>query len=287
MRLLDGKIARDYYISHIREEIKNATPPPHITIILVGNHAPSQTYVNIKIKTAQKAGFQTKLIQFDAEVTQKELIATITEVQEKTDGLIVQLPLPKHIDESKVIDAISPNKDIDGFHPLNFGRMALGQKAFRPATAYGIAKLMQYYNIPTKGKHIVVIGRSDIVGKPIAIMLGNEFDIGRGTVTSCQIHTPPALLKQLTLSADIIIVAVGKPGFLTSDMVSEGVVVIDVGINRLDNGKLVGDVDFENVAPKCSCITPVPGGVGPMTIAGIIINTYLSYNNEINYNLKF
>lgn len=287
MKLLKGNIARDYYISNIRKEIENAEVKPHLTIILVGNHAPSEIYVNIKIKTAKKAGFDTELIRFEANVTQTKLLKTIETCQKNTDGLIVQLPLPNHIDEEIIINAISPNKDIDGFHPLNFGRMALGQKAFRPATAYGICKMMQYYKIPTKGKHIVVIGRSDIVGKPIAIMLGNEFDIGRGTVTSCQIHTPPELLKKACLNSDIIIVAVGKPNFLTADMVPDGAVVIDVGTNRLENGKLAGDVDFEKVAPKCSYITPVPGGIGPMTIAGIIINTYLSYNNEINYDLKF
>jgi methylenetetrahydrofolate dehydrogenase (NADP+)/methenyltetrahydrofolate cyclohydrolase len=190
--------------------------------------------------------------------------------------------VPKHIDQQNIINAIAPEKDIDGFHPTNFGRMTLGQKAFRPATAYGICKLLQFYDIPIKGKHCVVIGRSNIVGKPISIMLSNDFDIGNATVTLTHIETPRELLLDETRRADIVIVAVGIPGFVTEDMVKPGVVLIDVGINRLENGKLVGDVDFENVAKKCSWITPVPGGVGRMTVAALMINTLMAYQNNFD-----
>ena len=194
----------------------------------------------------------------------------------------MQLPLPKQISAQHVINAIAPEKDIDGFHPTNFGRMALGQKAFRPATAYGICKLLQFYQVPVAGKHCVVIGRSNIVGKPISIMLSNDFDIGNATVTLTHIETPRELLLKETRRADIVIVAVGIPGFLTADMVKDGVTLIDVGINRLENGKLVGDVDFIAVAPKCSWITPVPGGVGRMTVAALMINTLMAYQNNFD-----
>jgi methylenetetrahydrofolate dehydrogenase (NADP+)/methenyltetrahydrofolate cyclohydrolase len=190
--------------------------------------------------------------------------------------------LPKQINQQHVINAISPEKDIDGFHPTNFGRMTLGQKAYRPATAYGICKLLQHYGIPVRGKHCVVIGRSNIVGKPISIMLSNDFDIGNATVTLTHIETPRELLLDETRRADIVIVAVGIPGFVTEEMVKEGVVLIDVGINRLESGKIVGDVDFEGVAPKCSWITPVPGGVGRMTVAALMINTLTAYQNNFD-----
>ena len=181
-----------------------------------------------------------------------------------------------------IFNAIDPVKDIDGFHPTNFGRMTLGQKAFRPATAYGICKLLQFYEIPIKGKHCVVIGRSNIVGKPISIMLSNDFEIGNATVTLTHIETPRELLLDETRRADIIVVAVGIPGFITEDMVKEGVVMIDVGINRLENGKLVGDVDFDGVSEKCSWITPVPGGVGRMTVAALMVNTLMAYQNNFD-----
>ena len=210
------------------------------------------------------------------------MIDRIREVNDDptTDGVIVQLPLPGQINQQHIINAISPEKDIDGFHPTNFGRMTLGQKAYRPATAYGICKLLQYYGVPVRGKHCVVIGRSNIVGKPISIMLSNDFDIGNATVTLTHIETPRELLLDETRRADIVIVAVGIPGFVTADMVKEGVVLIDVGINRLENGKLVGDVDFAGVSPKCSWITPVPGGVGRMTVAALMINTLTAFQNN-------
>jgi methylenetetrahydrofolate dehydrogenase (NADP+)/methenyltetrahydrofolate cyclohydrolase len=214
------------------------------------------------------------VIRFGDQITAFELVEEVKRLNKSYyDGFIVQLPLPKHIKADAIINEISAYKDIDGFHPLNFGKMALGQKSMRPATAYGILKLIEYYKIDTSGKHIVVIGRSNIVGKPISIMLGNDFNIGRATVTSCDINTPKSLLDEECKKADIVIVAVGKPGLVTADMIKEGSVVIDVGIYKLESGKLVGDCDFEEVRKKASWITPVPGGVGPMTISGLILNT--------------
>lgn len=284
MNILDGKKTSELLISQIKDKILEENLDITMSIILVGNNPASETYVKYKIKAADKAGIKTNLIKFDSDISEEIILNKIQELNNSdTTGIIVQLPLPPHINDNKIIESILPEKDIDGFHPINFGRMALGKKALRPATPYGICKLLQHYKIETKGKHIVIIGRSNIVGKPLAVMLGNEFDIGKGTVTSCQIHTPKELLKQQCLNADIIIVAVGKMNILTEDMVKENAIVIDVGINRNSEGKIVGDVDFENVSKKCSYITPVPGGVGPMTIAGLIINTYIAAKKEINY----
>jgi len=288
MNLLDGKKCAESLIADIGRKVagyvEGGLRKPHMTVILVGEHAPSESYVKSKITTSGLAGFESSLIRLPETIREKELLARIAEINDDptTDGLIVQLPLPKHINSQNVINAIDPSKDIDGFHPANFGRMTLGQKAFRPATAYGICKLLQYYGIPIKGKHCVVIGRSNIVGKPISIMLSNDFDIGNATVTLTHIETPRELLLDETTRADIVIVAVGIPGFITPDMVKEGVVLIDVGINRLESGKIVGDVDFPAVAPKCSWITPVPGGVGRMTVAALMINTLNAYQNNFN-----
>jgi methylenetetrahydrofolate dehydrogenase (NADP+)/methenyltetrahydrofolate cyclohydrolase len=246
-----------------------------MAIVLVGNNPASESYVKGKTKACEKAGINYSVIKFTEKITAFELLEEVKRLNKSSyDGFIVQLPLPDHIKADSIINEISAYKDIDGFHPLNFGKMALGQKAMRPATAYGILKLIEHYQIDTTGKHVVVIGRSNIVGKPISIMLGNDFNIGRATVTSCDINTPKELLIEETKKADIVIVAVGKPGLLTSDMVKEGVVVIDVGINRLQSGKLVGDCEFDAISEKASWITPVPGGVGPMTISGLILNTY-------------
>lgn len=286
MKLLDGKICADHLVADISGKVAGYTAAghrkPHMTIILAGSHAPSESYVKSKIAACRKAGFDGELVRLPGEVTEAELLARIRDINEDpgTDGLIVQLPAPEHIDKQNIINAISPEKDIDGFHPANFGRMTLGQKAFRPATAYGICKLLQFYEIPVKGKHCVVIGRSNIVGKPISIMLSNDFDIGNATVTLTHIETPRELLLDETRRADIVIVAVGSPGFITEDMVKEGVVLIDVGINRLEDGRIVGDVDFEKVSEKCSWVTPVPGGVGRMTVAALMINTLLAYQNK-------
>lgn len=288
MNLLDGKRCAESLVSDIAKKVagyaESGLRKPHMTIILVGEHAPSESYVKSKVASCALAGFESNLIRFPETMREAELLAAIAEINgdQTTDGLIVQLPLPRHINQQHVINAISPEKDIDGFHPTNFGRMTLGQKAFRPATAYGICKLLQFYEVPVKGKHCVVIGRSNIVGKPISIMLSNDFDIGNATVTLTHIETPRELLLDETRRGDIVIVAVGIPGFVTPDMVKEGVVLIDVGINRLESGKIVGDVAFADVAPKCSWITPVPGGVGRMTVAALMINTLMAYQNNFD-----
>ena len=246
-----------------------------MAVVLVGNNPASESYVKGKLKACDKAGINHTLIRFDESITAFDLLEEVKKLNKSSyDGFIVQLPLPSHIKPDSIINEISAYKDIDGFHPLNFGKMALGQKAMRPATAYGILKLIEHYQIDTTGKHVVVIGRSNIVGKPISIMLGNDFNIGRATVTSCDINTPKSLLNEECQKADIVIVAVGKPCLVTADMIKEGAVVIDVGINKLDTGKLVGDCDFGAIAEKASWVTPVPGGVGPMTISGLILNTY-------------
>lgn len=288
MHILDGKKCAESLIADIAKKVagyvESGLRKPHMTIIHVGEHPPSESYVKSKITTSGLAGFESNLIRFPETVREGELIDSIREVNDDptTDGLIVQLPLPKQINQQHIINAISPEKDIDGFHPANFGRMTLGQKAYRPATAYGICKLLQFYGVTVRGKHCVVIGRSNIVGKPISIMLSNDFDIGNATVTLTHIETPRELLLDETRRADIVIVAVGIPGFITAEMVKEGVVLIDVGINRLESGKIVGDVDFAGVEAKCSWITPVPGGVGRMTVAALMINTLTAYQNNFN-----
>jgi methylenetetrahydrofolate dehydrogenase (NADP+)/methenyltetrahydrofolate cyclohydrolase len=296
MNILDGKLVSneiltgvkekiDYHISQSNDKIGYTISKPSMAIVLVGNNPASESYVKGKLKACDKAGINHTLIRFDESITAFDLLEEVKKLNKSSyDGFIVQLPLPPHIKPDAIINEISAYKDIDGFHPLNFGKMALGQKSMRPATAYGILKLIEYYNIDTKGKHVVVIGRSNIVGKPISIMLGNDFNVGRATVTSCDINTPKELLIEETKKADIVIVAVGKPGLVTSDMVKEGVVMIDVGINKLESGKLVGDCDFEEISKKASWITPVPGGVGPMTISGLILNTYEAWKmkNFIN-----
>lgn len=279
MKILDGKGVSNIILSKLKDDINNhierGMSRPSMAILLVGNNPASESYVKGKLKACDKAGINAELFRYDTSISSYELLQEVKKFNKsKFDGFIVQFPLPEHIDKNSIINEISAYKDIDGFHPLNFGRMALGQKSMRPATPYGITKLIEHYGIETKGKHVVVIGRSNIVGKPIFIMLGNDFNVGRATVTSCDINTPRTLLIEQTKKADIVIVAVGKPNLLTEDMIKEGAVVIDVGINRLESGKLVGDCDFENVSKKASWITPVPGGVGPMTIAGLILNTY-------------
>lgn len=293
MNILDGKMVSDKILSGIRTEIEHSIknikektgcdiPRPSMAIVIVGSNAASETYVCAKMKACDKAGIDSKLIRLDESISDSDLLKEVRRLNNSTfDGFIVQLPLPKHISESSIINEIDPEKDIDGFHPINFGKMAIGQKSMRPATPYGILKLMQHYELETKGKHVVVIGRSNIVGKPISIMLGNDFNIGRSTVTSCDINTPKELLINQTKIADIIIVAVGKQNILTEEMVKDGVVVIDVGINRTGEGKLIGDVDFENISKKAGWITPVPGGVGPMTIAALMLNTYESWNSKL------
>lgn len=278
MKILDGKMVSEKILGEIKLELQGELGKPSMCIVMVGNNPASETYVKFKLRACEKAGLDAKLIRFDEDISMYNLYNEVSKLNKSHfDGFIIQLPLPKHINDQDIINAIDPLKDIDGFTPTNFGMMSLGldkEKDFylRPATPYGILKLIEHYEIETNGKHVVVLGRSNIVGKPMSILLGNDFDIGRSTVTTCDINTPRKLLVEQTRKADIIIVAVGKPGLLTEDMVSDGVVVIDVGINRVD-GKLVGDVDFDNVSKKSSYITPVPGGVGPMTIAGLVLNT--------------
>lgn len=276
--ILDGKIVSEKILTDVKKKIdsfvsNNVCSRPSMAILLVGNNPASESYVKGKIKACEKAGISAEIFKYDESISSYELLQEVKRFNKsKFDGFIVQLPLPYHIDKDSIINEISAYKDIDGFHPINFGKMSLGQKSMRPATAYGIIKLLEHYNIETKGKHVVVVGRSNIVGKPISIMLGNDFNIGRATVTSCDINTPKSLLNEQCQKADIVIVAVGKPGLITADMIKKDAVVIDVGINRLENGKLVGDCDFENISKKAS-VTPVPGGVGPMTITGLILNT--------------
>jgi methylenetetrahydrofolate dehydrogenase (NADP+)/methenyltetrahydrofolate cyclohydrolase len=287
-KILDGKSTSDFIINDVKREIleiisqsEETIESPTLGVILVGNNPASESYVKNKIKACEKAGINHQLIKFDESITNEELINEIKRLNKsEIDGFIVQLPLPDHIDVQSIINSIDPDKDVDGFHPLNFGRMALGLPSMKPATPYGILKLIKLNKIETKGKHVVVVGRSNIVGKPLSIMLGNDFSIGRATVTSCDINTPRELLLDELKRADIIIIAVGKPDFLNGDMVKEGVVIIDVGINRVDN-KIVGDVSYQSVIDKCSLITPVPGGVGPMTISALIVNTLNAWKKTI------
>ena len=284
MNLLDGKIVSQAVKDRLKiqneERLIQGKKAPHLAAILIGNNGASETYVGSKVKSCAEVGFKSTLIRLDESVTENELHFKINELNNDfdVDGILVQLPLPKHISEEKVIEAIFPSKDVDGFHPESVGRMVQGLPAFYPATPYGILLMLGHYNIETKGKHAVVIGRSNIVGRPISIMLNKNEYPGNCTVTVCHSHTPN--LKEICLQADIIVAALGRPEFLKSDMVKEGAVVIDVGITRVpDSSKksgfsIKGDVDFDQVAPKCSYITPVPGGVGPMTIAALLMNTF-------------
>jgi len=284
MNLLDGKLVsqavKDRLKAQTEERMLNGKKVPHLAAILIGNNGASETYVASKVKSCAEVGFKSTLIRFDEDVTEQNLIFKLTELNEDfdIDGILVQLPLPKHISEQKVIETIFPEKDVDGFHPESVGRMVQGLPAYYPATPYGILLMLAHYKIETNGKHAVVIGRSNIVGRPISIMLSKNEYPGNCTVTVCHSHTHN--LKAICLQADIIVAALGIPEFLKADMVKEGVVIVDVGITRvIDETKksgfsIKGDVDFKEVAPKCSFITPVPGGVGPMTIAALMMNTF-------------
>jgi len=286
MVLIDGKATANQIKNEIAEEVKaiksKGERAPHLAAVLVGNDGASLTYVGSKVRSCEKVGFDSSLIRLPEETTEAELLAKIAELnQDDTlDGYIVQLPLPKHIDEEKVLLAIDPKKDVDGFHPSNFGRMALELETFIPATPFGIMQLIERYDIDTQGKHVVVIGRSHIVGRPISILMSQKGAYGNATVTVA--HSRTKDLKALTQQADIIVSALGVPGFVTADMVKEGVVIIDVGITRVEDASkqkgyyITGDVDFDSVAQKASYITPVPGGVGPMTIAMLLKNTLLA-----------
>ena len=292
MILLEGKPAAEQIKLNLKERVSTLLSKnyraPHLAAVLIGTNGASETYVASKIKSCKDIGFKSSLIQYEETIAEAELLQKIVELNndEETDGILVQLPLPKHIDERKVINAITPEKDVDGFHPENIGKLVQGAPAFISATPYGIILLLQHYNIDVKGKHAVVIGRSNIVGRPVSILLSSNKPYGNATVTICHSHTTN--LKELSLQADLIVAALGKPGFLTADMVKEGAIVIDVGITRVADAtakkgfRIKGDVDFDGVSRKTSWITPVPGGVGLMTIAALLTNTmnaYLMRNN--------
>lgn len=291
MILIDGKKTSLELQSEIAEEVKNliskGKKQPHLAAILVGDDPASQTYVNNKVKACERVGFKSTLIQLDAYISEQKLLSKIDELNQNDDidGYIVQLPLPRHINEQKIIEAIKPSKDVDGFHPINVGKLVLNLPTYVSATPYGIVHLLEKYNIKTEGKHCVVIGRSHIVGSPMSILMAKNTNLGNCTVTLC--HSKTQNLKEHTLNADIIIAAIGKPNFVTADMVKQGAVVIDVGINRVDDSttksgfKLVGDVKFDEVSVKSSYITPVPGGVGPMTIASLLKNTLIAAKKEV------
>lgn len=291
MQLLDGKFASEQIKNQIAEEaasfLKESGRKPHLVAILVGNDGGSETYVASKMKNCEKVGFKSSLIRYDVDVTEEALLEQIRKINldAHVDGLIVQLPLPKHIDPEKVTETIDYRKDVDGFHPVNLGRMMRNLPCFIPATPYGILLMLQAYNIDTTGKHCVVVGRSNIVGSPMSILMARNANPGNCTVTLT--HSRTKDLKAIVLQADIIVAAIGQKNFVTADMVKPGAIIIDVGINRESSTttksgyKLYGDVDFENVAEKASWITPVPGGVGLMTIVGLLKNTLASARKEI------
>ena len=284
MQLMDGKKVS----GEIREDLKGRTAErfakglkaPHLAALLVGNNGASETYVASKVKSCEEIGYRSTLLRLPEDVSEKELLSNIEALNNdpEVDGILVQLPLPRHISEQKVIETVAVGKDVDGFHPESVGRMVQGLPTFFPATPYGIILLLEHYGIETKGRHAVVIGRSNIVGRPVSILLSRNAQSGNCTVTVCHSHTKD--LKAICLQADIVVAALGIPGFLKGDMVKEGAVVVDVGITRVpDPSKksgfsIKGDVDFDEVAPKCAHITPVPGGVGPMTIAALLMNTW-------------
>lgn len=291
MQLIDGKAISDRIKQEIACEVGKIKAEggkiPHLAAILVGHDGGSETYVANKVKACEQCGFKSTLIRYETDVTENELLARVEELNrdEDIDGFIVQLPLPGHISEQKVIEAIDYRKDVDGFHPVNVGRMNIGLPCFVSATPAGILELLKRYDINTKGKHCVVLGRSNIVGKPVAALMMQKAVPGNATVTVCHSATPD--IKDICRSADIIIAALGSPHFVTADMVRDGAVVIDVGTTRVPSDKtksgfkLTGDVKFDEVAPKCSYITPVPGGVGPMTIVSLMRNTLLAGKKEI------
>ena len=286
MQLLDGKKTSNDIKNEIAAEVQSIKAAggkvPHLAAVLVGNNGASLTYVGSKVKSCEEIGFDSTLVALPETITEDELLAKIKELNDddNLDGYIVQLPLPKHIDEQKILLAIDPDKDVDGFHPTNFGRMALEMESFIPATPFGIMELLERYKVETAGKHTVVIGRSHIVGRPMSILMSRKGNPGDSTVTLT--HSRTKNLEEFTKNADIIITALGVPEFLKADMVKEGVTIIDVGITRVDDASntkgyvIKGDVDFDGVSKKASFITPVPGGVGPMTIAMLLKNTLLA-----------
>lgn len=291
MELIDGKkVAAEIkkeIAAEVAKMVADGKKRPHLAAVLVGHDGGSETYVSSKVKACEECGFKSTLIRFEDTVSEEELLATVDKLNKDADvdGFIVQLPLPKHISEQKVIEAIDYKKDVDGFHPINVGRLSIGLPCFRSATPQGILTLLERYGIETKGKHCVVIGRSNIVGKPVATMMLQKAYPGNCTVTVC--HSATKDIKEITRQANILIAAIGSPEFVKEDMVKDGVVIIDVGTTRLPSTKtksgfkLHGDVDFEHVAPHCSYITPVPGGVGPMTIVSLMKNTLLAGQHAV------
>ena len=291
MQLIDGKAiseqVKQEIAAEVAEIVANGGKRPHLAAILVGHDGGSETYVAAKVKACEVCGFKSSLIRYEADVTEEELLAKVRELNEDADvdGFIVQLPLPKHISEQKVIETIDYRKDVDGFHPINVGRQSIGLPCFHSATPAGIMTLLERYNVPTKGANCVVLGRSNIVGKPVATLMMQKGVPGDATVTVC--HRATRNLKEICRQADIIIAAMGVPGFVTADMVKEGATVIDVGTTRVPDAtrksgfRLRGDVGFDVVAPKCAYITPVPGGVGPMTIVSLMRNTLLAGQKAI------
>jgi len=286
MKILDGKnvaqVVKDNLKLDVAQLAAEGKKIPHLAAVLVGNNGASETYVAAKVKACEEVGFKSTMVRFEEDVSENKLLDKIRELNNDpdVDGILVQLPLPKHISDEHVIYTIEPGKDVDGFHPENIGRMVQGLPAFIPATPHGIMLMLEHYKIDTRGMHAVIIGRSNIVGRPMSILLSSNSNPGNCTVTICHSHTKN--MKEICLQADIIVAALGKPGFVTADMVKEGAILIDVGITRVKDStrksgfRLKGDVDYENTAPKSSWITPVPGGVGPMTIAALLKNTYKS-----------
>ena len=292
MTILDGKQTgndiKAELTARVDQLVKDGKRPPHLAAVLVGNDGASLTYVGSKVRSCERIGYESTLIQLPEETTELELLQQIDRLNANVaiDGFIVQLPLPKHIDEEKVLMAIDPDKDVDGFHPTNFGKMALDMESFIPATPYGIMELLRRYQIDISGKHAVVIGRSHIVGRPMSILLSRKSSPGNATVTLT--HSRTKNLTSITKEADIVVSALGVPNFLKEDMVKKGAIIIDVGITRVPDAShpkgyiITGDVDYERVKDKVSFITPVPGGVGPMTIAMLLQNTYLAYSRHAN-----
>jgi methylenetetrahydrofolate dehydrogenase (NADP+) / methenyltetrahydrofolate cyclohydrolase len=284
MKILDGQLVsqatKDELKIKVAQLVAEGKKVPHLAAILVGNNGASETYVGSKVRTCEEIGFRSTLIRLEDTISEFKLLEAIQQLNNDldVDGILVQLPLPKHISDEKVINAIHPSKDVDGFHPVSVGRMVQSLPTFIPATPHGIMLMLEHYKIDTKGMHAVVIGRSNIVGRPMSVLLSANTNPGNCTVTIC--HSATKNLKELCLQADIIVAALGRPEFVTADMVKEGAIVIDVGITRVADAtkkkgySLKGDVQFDTVAPKCSYITPVPGGVGPMTIAALMKNTY-------------
>jgi methylenetetrahydrofolate dehydrogenase (NADP+)/methenyltetrahydrofolate cyclohydrolase len=287
MLVLDGKIAAAAVKASLQKQTAaiaaNGKRAPHLAAILVGNNGASETYVASKVKNCEETGFLSSLIRLDENVSEDILLATIQKLNNDNtvDGILVQLPLPKHISDQKVIEAIDPKKDVDGFHPVNVGKLVQGLETFIPATPYGIMLLLEHFNIDTKGKHAVVVGRSNIVGRPMSILLSSNVNKGNCTVTICHSHTPN--IESFCKDADILVAALGKPGFITANMVKPGAVIIDVGITRVADDttksgfRIKGDVAYNEVSEVASAITPVPGGVGLMTIAGLLKNTMQAY----------